>query len=329
MAEYSGRFSIALMCRVLAVSRSGYYRWLKVSVSRREQRRADLEVLVRDTYESFEAVYGAPRITKELNELGYPCSVNYIAQIMAAQGIKARNGKGFKYSRHSLTMLNVSDNLLWRDFNASKPNEKWTTDITYIWVKDRWLYLATVMDLFSRRIVGWHLDTSMTEALITAAMKMALSRRETTPGLIVHSDRGTQYRSQGYIDYLTSKGCRLSMSRKGNCWDNAPMESFFSRLKVELIYAKHYCSIEEAKSGIFAYIEIFYNRKRRHSANDDMSPVAFEEKAALAAISGVSTFCGEHHTRKKFKDAVIWLFYKNRCVLFSFYTAASFKLLLL
>lgn len=283
MAEYIGCFPIALMCRVLAVSRSGYYRWINGVASKREQRRADMEVLVRDTYEAFEAAYGAPRITKELNELGYPCSLNYIAQIMAEQGIKARNGKGFKYSQHSLTMLNVSDNLLWRDFSASKPNEKWTTDITYIWVKDRWLYLAAVMDLFSRRIVGWSLDTSMTEALITDAMRMALSQRETRPGLIVHSDRGTQYRSQGYIDYLTSQGCRLSMSRKGNCWDNAPMESFFSRLKVELIYAKNFSSIEEAKSGIFAYIEIFYNRKRRHSANDDISPAAFEEKAALAA----------------------------------------------
>lgn len=283
MAEYIGCFPIALMCRVLAVSRSGYYSWINGVASKREQRRADMEVLVRDTYEAFEAAYGAPRITKELNELGYPCSLNYIAQIMAEQGIKARNGKGFKYSQHSLTMLNVSDNLLWRDFSASKPNEKWTTDITYIWVKDRWLYLATVMDLFSRRIVGWSLDTSMTEALITDAMRMALSQRETRPGLIVHSDRGTQYRSQGYIDYLTSRGCRLSMSRKGNCWDNAPMESFFSRLKVELIYAKNFSSIEEAKSGIFAYIEIFYNRKRRHSANDDISPAAFEEKAALAA----------------------------------------------
>lgn len=271
------------MCRVLGVSRSGYYLWQKGLVSSREQRRTKIEGLVRDTYEDSEAAYGAPRITKELNELGYPCSLNYVAQIMAEQGIKARNGKGFKYSRHSLTMLNVSDNLLWRDFKATKPNEKWTTDITYIWVKDKWLYLATVMDLYSRRIVGWSLDLSMTEALITEAMQMALNRRKTSPGMIVHSDRGTQYRSQRYIDYLTSKGCRLSMSRKGNCWDNAPMESFFSRLKVELIYAKNYSSIEEAKSSIFAYIEIFYNRKRRHSANDNMSPVAFEEKAALAA----------------------------------------------
>lgn len=239
--------------------------------------------VVKDTYEKFEAAYGAPRLTKELNELGYPCSVNYIANIMAEQGIKARNGKGFNYSRHSLTMNNVSENLLWRDFKAEYPNQKWTSDITYIWVQNKWLYLATVMDLHSRRIVGWSLDDSMTEALITSALTMAFNRRDVSPGLIVHSDRGTQYRSQGYIDYLYSKGCKISMSRKGNCWDNAPMESFFSRLKVELIYAKNYSSIEEAKSGIFAYIEIFYNRKRRHSANDDMSPVAFEEMAAKAA----------------------------------------------
>ncbi|APR66589.1 transposase [Thalassolituus oleivorans] len=283
IAEYAGLFAIALMCRVLGVSRSGFYRWLDRDESDRKKRRNKMESLIKDTYEEFEAAYGAPRITKELNELGYPCSLNYVAQIMAEQGIKARNGKGFKYSKNSLTVLNVSDNLLWRDFSASKPNEKWTTDITYIWVKDKWLYLATVMDLFSRRIVGWSLDESMTEALVKDAIQMAFSRRKATPGLIVHSDRGTQYRAQGYVDYLRSNGCRLSMSRKGNCWDNAPMESFFSRLKVELVYAKNYSSIEEAKSGIFAYIEIFYNRKRRHSANDDMSPIAFEEKAAMAA----------------------------------------------
>lgn len=281
--EHLGQFSTVLMCRVLGVSRSGFNRWRDRSKSPRQLRREKMESLVRDTYEQFEAAYGAPRLTKELNELGFPCSLNYIAKIMAEQGIKARNGKGFNYSRHSLTMNNVSDNLLWRDFNAEQPNQKWTSDITYIWVDSRWLYLATVMDLHSRRIVGWSLDDSMTEALVKDALEMAFSRRDISPGLIVHSDRGTQYRSQGYIDYLNSKGCKISMSRKGNCWDNAPMESFFSRLKVELIYAKNYRSIEEAKSGIFAYIEIFYNRKRRHSANDDMSPVAFEEMAAKAA----------------------------------------------
>jgi transposase InsO family protein len=180
-------------------------------------------------------------------------------------------------------MLNVSENILWRDFNAASLKQKWTSNITYIWVKDKWLYLATVMDLFSRKIIGWSVDLSMTETLITDTLKMAIGQRETAPGLSVHCDRDTQYRAQGYIDYLVSNGCKIIMSRKGNCWDNAPMESFFGRLKVELIYAKNYRSIEEAKSGIFAYIEIFYNRKRRHSANDDRRPVAFEEKAATEA----------------------------------------------
>lgn len=154
--------------------------------------------------------------------------------------------------------------------------------ITYIWVENRWWYLATVMDLFSRRIIGWSLDDNMTESLIEAALNMAFERRDAQPGLVVHSDRGVQYRSQRYIDKLEKRGCRISMSRKGNCWDNAPMESFYSRLKVGLIYAKNYQSISEVRSGIFSYIEIFYNRKRRHSANDGVSPVEFEEKAALA-----------------------------------------------
>lgn len=283
MKDYLGDYSKSLMSRTMGVSRSGFNKWLSRADSKRTKRRAMYTQQVKSTFEEFEAAYGAPRITQELNALGFPCSENYIAGIMAEQGIRARNGKGFKYSRHSLTMNNVSDNLLWRDFHADKPNEKWTSDITYIWVENRWWYLATVMHLYSRRIIGWSFDDTMTEALIEDALSMAFDRREVAPGLIVHSDRGVQYRSQQYIDCLKRRGCRISMSRKGNCWDNAPMESFYSRLKVELIYAKNYQSIDEARSGIFSYIEVFYNRKRRHSANDGVSPVVFEESAALAA----------------------------------------------
>lgn len=283
MKTYLGDHSKSLMSRAMGVSRSGFNKWLTRPESARSRRRSDCTQRVKQTFEEFEAIYGAPRITQELNEQGFPCSENYIAKIMVEQGIRARNGKGFKYSRHSLTMNNVSDNLLWRDFHADKPNQKWTSDITYIWVKNRWFYLATVMDLFSRRIVGWSFNESMTVELIEEALAMAVARRNTKAGLIVHSDRGVQYRSQQYIDKLNQNGYRISMSRKGNCWDNAPMESFYSRLKVELIYAKNYQSIDEARSGIFSYIEIFYNRKRRHSANDGVSPAAFEEKAALAA----------------------------------------------
>lgn len=283
ISEYVELYTVALMCRVLGVSRAGYYRWRTRPVCQRSQRKIQTESLVKATFEEFEAVYGAPRITKELNALGHACSVNYIAKIMQENGMLARNGKAFNYGGHSLAMHNVADNLLWRDFNAERPNQKWVTDITYIWVEQRWLYLATVMDLYSRRIVGWHLGNDMTVDLISKAMKMALAKREVNPGLIVHSDRGTQYRSNEYVGYLEANGITRSMSRKGNCWDNAAMESFYSRLKVELIYAKNYPSIESARSGIFAYIEIFYNRKRRHSANDGVCPVEFEEAAANAA----------------------------------------------
>lgn len=281
--EHTDQFTISLMCRALTVSRSGYYRWLDRPASERAQRRKATEDQVLDTYATFKARYGAPRIAEELNALGTPCSTNYIAAILHSQGLKARNGKTFNYGGHALTMNNVADNLLWRDFGAGRPNEKWTTDITYIWVDTQWLYLATVMDLFSRSIVGWALDTSMTEQLITDALAMAFQRRDIQPGLIIHSDRGVQYRARKYIDFMAAHGCKPSMSRKGNCWDNAPMESFFGRLKVELIYAEQYTSINEAKSGIFEYIEVFYNRLRRHSAIGYVSPAEFERMAAIAA----------------------------------------------
>ena len=202
---------------------------------------------------------------------------------MQENDIKALNGKGFKYSRKSLSMNNVSDNILWRDFTATNPNKKWTTDITYIWVRNKWMYLATVMDLYSRKIVGWALDTSMTENLVIEALSIAFGRREYSEGLILHSDRGVQYRAQKYIDFAQSKGCQLSMSRRGNCWDNAPMESFFSRLKVELIYPNNYQSVEELKAGVVEYIEIFYNRKRKHSAIGYLSPAEYEKQTAIAA----------------------------------------------
>ena len=283
MMEYLAQYSIQLMCRVLGVHRSGFHRWRVQPNSKQSQRRDAMTTIVKDTFEEFEAAYGAPRITQELNALGHRCSVNYVAKIMNEQGMVARNDKSFNYGGHTLTMHNVADNLLWRDFTTTGPNQKWVTDITYVWVQNQWLYLATVMDLYSRKIIGWSLDVNMTEQLITQAMEMATSARGVTPELIIHSDRGTQYRSTNYVNYLERLGVKRSMSRKGNCWDNAVMESFYARLKVELIYAKNYQSIAEARSGIFGYIEIFYNRKRRHSANDGLSPVEFEERAAKAA----------------------------------------------
>lgn len=271
------------MCRVLGVSRSGYYCWLSRPVGERERLRLLVGAQVLETYATFKARYGAPRIAQELKALGIPCSTNTAAKILHLQGLKAHNGKAFNYGTHALAMSNVADNLLWRQFGAAKPNQKWTTDITYIWVNDQWLYLATVMDLYSRTIVGWSLDLSMTEKLVEDALRMAFKRRAIVPGLIVHSDRGVQYRSQKYLDFMRARGAVPSMSRKGNCWDNAPMESFFSRLKVELIYTQKFRSIEDAKSSIFEYIEVFYNRLRRHSSLGYVAPVEYERMTALAA----------------------------------------------
>ena len=281
--HYIGQYPITLMCRVLKVARSGFYKWLNCETSKRKEREEKYTKLVLDTYEEYKAAYGARRIAEELNDLGYKCSENYIAKIMKDNEIKALNGKGFKYPKKSLAMNNVFENILYRNFTASKPNEKWTSNITYIWVKDKWMYLAVVMDLYSRKIIGWALRDYMTEDLIKEAFSVAMGRRSFHNAPIVHSDRGVQYRAQDYIDYVRSFGCQISMSRKGNCWDNAPMESFFSRLKVEMIYPNNYKSVEELKAGVFEYIEIFYNRKRKHSALGYVSPDEYEEQLELAA----------------------------------------------
>lgn len=280
IAEHLGQYTVTLMCRVLEVSRSGFYKWKKRPPCAAQLRREKVENKVVELFGEFKARYGAPRLAQELKAAGLPCSKNFVANIMRLRGIRARNGKGFHYRPASPTMINVEDNLLRRRFRAEGPNQKWVTDITYIWVNGRWLYLATVMDLYSRAIVGWKLDTSMTEKLAMDALSMAFANRDVQPGLIIHSDRGVQFRSVKYLDMIRSRGCLPSMSRQGNCWDNAVMESFYSRLKVELIYAEQYASIEAVRSGIFEYIEIFYNRKRRHSALGHISPAEFERRCA-------------------------------------------------
>lgn len=280
IAEHLGQYTVTLMCRVLDVSRSGFYKWRRRPPCAAQLRRERVENKVVELFGEFKARYGAPRLALELKAAGLPCSKSFVANIMRLRGIRARNGKGFHYRPASPTMINVEDNLLRRRFRAEGPNQKWVTDITYIWVNRRWLYLATVMDLYSRTIVGWKLDTSMTEKLAMDALSMAFANRNVQPGLIIHSDRGVQFRSVKYLDMIRSRDCLPSMSRQGNCWDNAVMESFYSRLKVELIYAEQYASIEAVQSGIFEYIEIFYNRKRRHSALGNISPAEFERRCA-------------------------------------------------
>lgn len=270
---------------MLEVSRSGYYAWRKRPVSQRRQRRELVGEAVEAAYYGFKRRYGAPRLTVELNEQGVGCCLNHVAKLLKEKGLRARNGKGFKYRPHTQSRHNVSDNLLGRNFEASKPNQKWVSDITYIKVGKIWLYLAVVMDLYSRKVIGWALDTQMQIELILEAFTMAVTVREIDDRLLLHSDRGVQYRGLEYQEALEAHDIQCSMSRKGNCWDNAAMESFFSRLKVELIYAENYKRIEEAKAGIFEYIELFYNPKRRHSANGYVSPNEYEQRFEDLTVS--------------------------------------------
>jgi len=271
-----GKFAITKMCKWLKLSRSGYYKWYQRDISPREEHRNLVHGAVIDVYYRFNKRYGAPRITIELNETGIPCSENHVAQLLQNEGLRARNGKNFKYFPTACASSNVASNILARDFTAEKPDEKWVSDITFINVDGDWLHLAVILDLFSRQIIGWAVDETMTTELILEAFNMAVTRRNVTPGLILHSDRGVQYRSNEYQEALLKHNITPSMSRKGNCWDNAVMESFFGRMKVELIYAENYQTTAEVYSGIFEYIEVFYNRVRRHSSLGYISPAQFE-----------------------------------------------------
>jgi len=269
--------SIKSMCLWLAVSRSGYYRWRNRKPSEQQQRREAVQKAVVHTFHHYKKRYGSPRLTVELNESGIACSLNHVASLMSESGLRARNGKAYKYFASPNKSNLVNDNLLQRDFKASKPNEKWVSDITYIRVKGGNVYLAVIMDLYSRKIIGWALDESMPTDLIAEAFNMAVATRKVKPGLVLHSDRGVQYRSGEYQRLLLDKGIQGSMSRKGNCWDNAVMESFFARMKVESTHREVFKNLDEVYSNVFEYIELFYNNTRRHSHNGYQSPKEYEQ----------------------------------------------------
>ena len=271
-----GVYAIKKMCLWLGVSRSGYYKWRTRDVSNRAVQSEIVREAVKEVFEQFKHRYGAPRLTVELNERGYACSINHVAKLLSDEGLKARNGKGYRYFPPVQAINHVSQNRLARQFEANKPNVKWVSDITYIKLQKGFVYLAVIMDLFSRRIVGWALDTSMTHKLTIEALEMAVATRDVEPGMILHSDRGVQYRSGEYQYQLSKNKIQPSMSRKGNCWDNAVMESFFARLKVEAVHGARFTNKNEAYAAIFDYIELFYNNVRRHSAIDYMSPNEYE-----------------------------------------------------
>lgn len=260
-------FPIEKMCKVLKVSQSGYYRWKQAIISKRIQRMNLVKEKITAIYFESKQRYGSPRITIELNALGYKISRITVAKYMNQLGLRSKLSKKFKVttdSKHSYLMV---ENVLNRQFSVSEPSKVWVSDITYIYTKEGFMYLTTIIDLYDRKIIGWSLSNGMsTDETSLAAWKMAIKNRSVTIGLIFHSDRGIQYANHKFANILGSYKVTRSMSRKGNCWDNAVAESFFKSLKTELIYGNKLISKVQMKLEIFEYIEIWYNRKRRHSA---------------------------------------------------------------
>ena len=270
---------VILMCDVLDVSRSGYYDWAARGLSRRGRSNNDLDRRIREIFAEHRQRYGAPRITDALHDEGMTCSENRVARRMRALGLEAIQAKKFKVTTDSTHAKPVAPDLIEQDFSAAAPNQKWTSDITYVWTDEGWLYLAVVMDLYSRAIVGWSMNRRMTQHLVCDALTMTLFRRRFPKGTIIHSERGSQYCSKRYQRLINNNGLRCSMGRRANCYDNAVTESFFHTLKVELIHREQYRTRHMAKSRIFEYIETYYNRQRKHSAIGHRIPMLFEKSA--------------------------------------------------
>lgn len=265
------------LCAMLEVSRSGYYVWRDRPPSKRELENRKLVEQIKTLHRDSLETYGSPRIYHALLALGWKCSRNRVARLMQQHGIQAKQKRRFKNTTRRNKAHPVAPNLLKRDFFAERPNEKWLADITYIATGEGWLYLATILDLFSRRIVGWSMSERMTSSLVEGALEMAIQQREPSSKLIHHSDQGSQYTGNAYQKLLSSQSFQVSMNGIGSYYDNAPMESFFGTLKTELVYHTFYQTRAQAKTSLFFYIEVFYNRRRLHSALGYHSPVDFEQ----------------------------------------------------
>ncbi|MEH6553579.1 MULTISPECIES: IS3 family transposase [Pseudoalteromonas] len=279
MQSYRSTFSVIRMAKVLCVSPSGFYAWIKSCehVCKRKQQQQMLDTQVKAVFVDSKERDGARRIQVELAEQGNKHDVKTINRSMGRQGLVAKAARKFKSTTDSKHNLPVAPNLLEQNFTADKPNQKWAGDITYLMTSEGWLYLAVIIDLYSRSVIGWSMSTRMTSSLVCDALQMAIWRRGRPKDVIVHSDRGSQYASHAYRDLLSEHHLMQSMSRKGNCWDNACVESFFHSLKVEAIQYEPIMNRETMRQHVFEYIEIDYNKKRRHSALGYLSPEKFEQ----------------------------------------------------
>ena len=278
--EYRYEYRISTMCRVLGVSRSGYYSWW-----RHEETLGSEMVMVaqiKEVYEQNQGLYGSPRIAVELRDRGVRCTKNRIARIMRKHGIVAKTKRKFRVTTNSKHAKVVSENLVKQEFHAERPNQLWTSDITYVWTKEGWLYLALILDVCTRMIVGWSVSARLRSGFVVEAFDRALRAHKITSETIFHSDRGSQYASDELRAALRAVGIRQSMSGTGNCYDNAITESLIHTIKTELIYLRRYEMRKEAASSIFEYIEVFYNRRRRHSALNYKSPFDFQQQHFLS-----------------------------------------------
>lgn len=275
-------FPVAALCRLLGVTRQGYYAFAKRRASARVEQEVALCARIRGVHAESQERYGSPRVLRELRRQGVSTSKRRVERAMRGMGLCARSPRRFRVATTVVDPKNtVEPNVLSRDFTATRPDQRWVTDITYVWTSEGWCYLAAILDLFSRRVVGWALDTTLSTTLPLQALGMAVGRRRPPPGLLHHSDRGCQYTSADYRGVLKELGVVVSMSRKGNCWDNAVAESFFSTLKTELVHRQPWANRLELRSAVFEYIEVFYNRRRLHSSIGYKTPAEVESDYAL------------------------------------------------
>jgi transposase InsO family protein len=273
---YRDEFGLAEMCGTLSVSVSGFRAWKRGGkVDRKRLSDAQMLTLIQAIHAEFKGAYGSPRMTEELRQRGFAASKERVERLMRENGIRARHKRRYKVTTDSKHTLPVAENKLARNFTPPAPNQAWTSDITYLWTDEGWLYLAIVLDLFNREVVGWSLKPRMTADIVTDALTMAWFRRRPAPGLIHHSDRGSQYASLAFQSKLKEYGMVGSMSRKGNCWDNAPTESWFNSFKNERVHGVRFATQAEMKAEAFEYIETFYNRKRLHSTLGYKAPAQF------------------------------------------------------
>lgn len=281
IAKHRDIWPVSWICGALGVSRSGYHAWLTRAPSRRARSDEEIGARVTASHVTSFRTYGARRVWHDLLAEGYRCGLHKIERLMRAQGLRARpRRRGLPKDQGERSI--IAGNVLDRQFTADSPNQKWVADFTYIWTAEGWLYVAAVIDLFSRRVVGWSMQAEMTAQLVTDALIMAIWRRGKPDALLHHSDQGSQYTSEQFQRLMADSGVTCSMSRSGNCWDNAAMESFFSSLKTERVGRKVYRSRDEARADVFDYIERFYNPTRRHSTIGYKSPIDFEREAGVA-----------------------------------------------